>query len=49
MIGVSLTLYLTLYALLITAYVSVVFYLARSADEPANAIGTTSNSLEKRP
>lgn len=35
MIGLSLTLYLTLYALLLAAYVSVLFYLARHADAPA--------------
>jgi cytochrome d ubiquinol oxidase subunit I len=33
-IGISLTLYLLLYAFLIVAYVSVVFYLARSAGAP---------------
>jgi cytochrome d ubiquinol oxidase subunit I len=31
MIGLSLALYLTLYAVLIAAYVSVLFYLARKA------------------
>ena len=33
-IGTSLTLYLLLYAFLIVAYISVVFYLARSAGAP---------------
>ncbi len=33
-IGTSLTLYLLLYAALIVAYISVVFYLARSAGAP---------------
>ena len=33
LIGTSLSLYLTLYALLLSAYVSVVFYLARKAGE----------------
>ncbi len=42
MIGLSLTMYLTLYALLLSAYVSVVFYLARKAAqraEPASPQG----------
>ena len=34
-VGISLPLYLTLYALLIVAYVSVLFYMARSR---ANAV-----------
>jgi cytochrome d ubiquinol oxidase subunit I len=35
LLGVSLSLYLTLYALLIVAYVAVVFLLARKAGAPA--------------
>ena len=33
-IGISLTLYLTLYAVLISAFISVLFHLARKADAP---------------
>jgi cytochrome d ubiquinol oxidase subunit I len=35
MVGLSLTMYLTLYAVLLSAYVSVVFYLARKAAQTA--------------
>jgi cytochrome d ubiquinol oxidase subunit I len=41
MIGLSLSMYLTLYALLMSAYVSVIFYLARKAGqaaEPSSAL-----------
>lgn len=39
MIGVSLAIYLSLYALLITAFISVLFYLARHAAEPLDKQG----------
>jgi len=37
LIGISLSMYLTLYVLLLSAYVSVLFYLARKAGSHANA------------
>ncbi len=40
MIGLSLTMYLTLYALLMSAYVSVVFYLARKRGMPGDPLPT---------
>lgn len=39
MIGASLAMYLTLYLLLIAAFISVLFYMARNAKEPINKEG----------
>ncbi|NBX85801.1 MAG: cytochrome ubiquinol oxidase subunit I [Proteobacteria bacterium] len=43
MLGLSLTLYLALYAFLIFAYISVLFYLARTAEKPTQLNLLTSN------
>ncbi len=47
MIGLSLTLYLILYVLLIAAYISVLLYLARSADAPPCPDRQPAQSLEQ--
>jgi cytochrome d ubiquinol oxidase subunit I len=45
LIGISLGMYLTLYALLITAYISVVFHLARKASE-RGAVASPAEGLQ---
>lgn len=46
MIGASLALYLTLYAVLTAAYVSVVFHLARKADAPPSSAAHPTSPTE---
>jgi cytochrome d ubiquinol oxidase subunit I len=45
MIGVSLSIYLSLYVVLIIAFISVVFHLARTAREPLSPEGFTSAAV----